>query len=291
MAEVTARRAGELLRGVFTVLMTMPDGLPASEALQRTSVAVPPTACEAADYPNRPGVRRYEKLIRFHTIHAVKVGWLVKDAGRWALTDLGRQAYGRYPDPADLYHESVRLHEAWHRGQPEIVPEPVEEPGHTAGTLEEAEETAWAEIESYLMDMPPYDFQDLVSALLTAMGYHVAWVALPGADGSSEMLAFTDPLGASGPRIKVQVKRHSKITAEGLRSFFAGLDAHDVGILVSAGGFTAAAESEARRQEQHTVTLLDLLQLFRLWVEHYSAVPEAARKLLPLKPVYYLVPR
>jgi hypothetical protein len=35
--------------------------------------------------------------------------------------------------------------------------------------LELAEESAWQEISSYLADMPPYDFQQLVADLLDAM--------------------------------------------------------------------------------------------------------------------------
>lgn len=41
-----------------------------------------------------------------------------------------------------------------------------------SSTLEEAEETAWNEIEEYLKAINPYDLQKLVAALLRAMGYH-----------------------------------------------------------------------------------------------------------------------
>ena len=34
--------------------------------------------------------------------------------------------------------------------------------------------------------------------------------------------------------------------------------------------------------------LLDLKRLFDLWTEHYDRVPEAQRRLLPLRAVYYL---
>jgi len=97
--------------------------------------------------------------------------------------------------------------------------------------------------------MPPYDFQDLVAALLKAMGYHVLWTAPPGPDRGIDMIAYTDPLGTRSPRIKVQVKRQpdSKIDAHGLRAFIGTLGSADVGIYVSAGGFTSEAEREADR--------------------------------------------
>lgn len=123
------------------------------------------------------------------------------------------------------------------------------------------------------------------------MGYYVSWVAPPGPDKGIDILAHTDPLGTSTPRIKVQVKRREgKISAEGLRSFMAVLGDQDVGIFVSTGGFTSEAESEVRTQERRKVTLLDLEKLFDLWVQHYDKVAEADKRLLPLKGVYYLAP-
>jgi len=129
----------------------------------------------------------------------------------------------------------------------------------------------------------------LVAALLRGMGYHVSWVSPPGPDKGIDILAYTDPLGTRNPRIKVQVKRHQDaINVDGLRSFMAVLGDQDVGIFVSTGGFTSAAESEARTQEKRKITLLDLEKLFDLWVEHYDKLTESERRLLPLKPVYYL---
>jgi len=99
MAEITAHRRGELFRAVFEVLIQHPDGLPAKNVLKQVEENVEPTDFENADYPNRPGVRRFEKHVRFATIKAVKAGWLVKTKGEWSLTDEGRAAYRKYPDP------------------------------------------------------------------------------------------------------------------------------------------------------------------------------------------------
>ena len=69
-----------MLVGVFQV-QKHPDGLAAKDVLQQVSEIVPPTPFEASEYPNRPGVRRYEKIIRFSTVPFVKAGWLVKTKG------------------------------------------------------------------------------------------------------------------------------------------------------------------------------------------------------------------
>jgi restriction system protein len=290
MPEVTVRRRGELVQGVFRVLADHPDGLPARDILERLRRIVPPTDFEKDDYPNRPGVRRYEKIVRFSSIKAVKAGWLVKERGRWSLTDEGRKALAHYQDPEQFEREADRLYRQWKASLPE---EPERELGESAApavTLEEAEEMAWREVENYLQHLHPYDFQALVRSLLQAMGYHVPWVAPPGPDGGFDLVAYPDPLGTRSPRVKVQVKRkQDKISVDGLRSFMAVLGDQDVGLFISAGGFTKDAEQEARAHPTRRVTLLDLEKFFDLWVQHYQNIPEEGRQLFPLKPIYYLM--
>jgi restriction system protein len=159
-------------------------------------------------------------------------------------------------------------------------------------TFEQAEEQAWTEIEQYLATMNPYEFQDLVAALLRGMGYHVTWVSPPGKDGGIDILAWIDPLGTRPPRIKVQVKRRAESTnVEGLRAFMSLLSDDDVGLFVSTGGFTKDAQELARTQERRKITLVDLERFFDLWVEHYGKLEDAARRKFPLQPIYFLAPQ
>ena len=293
MAEVTIRRYGELSRGVFALLLDKPEGLPAQQVMKEIEARVPPTPFEQADYPNRPGSRRYPFHVRFASISHVKAGWLVKNSRQWSLTDEGRAAYASFSDPEAFQREADRLYWAWKKGQPELEQSQEEAPGDLAtASFEEADEAASAEIRDYLARMPPYDFQNLVAALLNAMGYHVLWVAPPGPDDGIDLIAHNDPLGTSSPRIIVQVKRQAdtKIPREGISAFVGKLGAHDVGIYVSAGGFTRDAEREARSQEQRRLTLIDLDRLIELWIEHSPTLDDAERQRLPLKPIYYLSP-
>lgn len=138
--------------------------------------------------------------------------------------------------------------------------------------------------------MPPYEFQELVGSLLTAMGYHVAWIAPPGKDGGVDVLAFNDPLGTRPPRIKVQVKRNAnspRIDVMGMRSFMAVLGEGDVGLFVALSGFTKDAELEARTSHRR-ITLIDADQLIGLWTRHHAQLDDTARRRLPLKPVWFL---
>lgn len=241
------------------------------------------------------GGRRFEKIVRFATVDCVKAGWLLKQKGRWSVTEEGRKAHARLPDPETFYREAVSLYQKWKKAQPDQEageePEEAESGKGAAVTLEEAVESAWAEIDHYLKNMNPYDFQDLVGALLRGLGYHIAWTAPPGKDGGIDLVATPDALGTRSPRIKVQVKRQqSTVSVDGLRSFMAMLGTDDVGLFVSLGGFTKDAQDEARLQPTRKVTLIDIERLYDLWVEHYPKLPDEDRRRLPLQPIYFLAP-
>ena|SRR5690349_11465351 len=122
------------------------------------------------------------------------------------------------------------------------------------------------------------------------MGYHVDWIAPRGRDQGIDLIAYGDPLGVSGPRIVIQVKRRvdTAVDAGELRSFLAVLGDRDVGLYVSAGGFTTEASREARTQERRRLTLIDLHRFVRLWVDHTAQLEEVDRQRLPLRAVHFL---
>lgn len=293
MAETGRHRIGELQRGIFKILLTHPDGLQAKHVLSQLETDVPPTPFENSTYPKRPNVRRYDKIARFVTISPVKAGWMIKEKGQWRLTEDGRKAFEKYKDPELFSREARQLYSAWKKDQPieeeELDIESEAAPETAAATLDEAEESAWAEVAAYLLAMPPYDFQNLVAGLLRGMGYHVSFISPPGADKGLDIVAHTDPLGINGPTIKVQVKRRQdRASVDALRGFLAVLSGSDVGLFVCTGGFTRDAYEEARGQQLRRIMLVDPERLFDLWIEHYARIPEEYRRLLPLKPIYYL---
>ncbi|WP_027797594.1 restriction endonuclease [Paraburkholderia acidipaludis] len=294
MAEITRRRTGQLLRALFDLLISSPDGLPARVALQQLESRVTLSNFEKSEYES--GGRRFDKIVRFATVDCVKAGWLVKDRGTWLVTEEGKKVYGEMPDPEAFYKQAIKLYREWRASQPDAEPAAPEESDDSSGkaasiTLEEAEEQAWEEISQYLHQMNPYDFQSLFADLLRAMGYYVDWVAPPGKDGGLDILAWPDPLGTKPPRIKVQVKRQvQSVNIDGVRSFLAVLGEDDVGLFVALGGFTRDAYEAARNQERRRLTLIDIRRLYDLWIAHYRNLSDEARRRMPLRPVYFLSP-
>ena len=300
MADITRRRTGELLQQLFRILLNRPEGMKAKDALAELAAKSTLSDYEAGVYTD--GTRRFEKIARFSTLGPVKAGWFLKTKGTWTISETGKAALKKFSDPEAFIRESDRLYREWSNARPEadsasdgnkceVALESVADDRDVVETFEFAEEKAWDEIEKHLQGIGPYDLQEMVASLLKAMRYHIAWVSPPGKDKGIDILAFTDPLGTSAPRIKVQVKRHKeKVAVDGLRSFLAVLGDGDVGIFINIGGFTREAEDLARTQEKRRITLLDAEKFFDLWVENYKKLDEGASRRMPLRPIWFLAP-
>jgi restriction system protein len=279
MADVTVTRVGELLRSVLELLWNKPEGIPAQEILSYIPQITQLTEYEKG-YAPPTNIPRYERIVRLATIPMVQAGWLVKNnKGRWFITEEGRQACRRFRGPQDLYKEALDRLEIVKQGAPTY-----------AMTVEEAEEKAWEQIQRYLQSTRRVAFQGMAADLMKAMGYHVAWIAPPEKDhGRIDLVAYTDPIGAKGPRILVQLQHKGQpVTMEGLKSFLSVMSDGDYGLLISTGGFTYEV-SEARRKETFKkTTLLDLENFFDLWVRYYDQLSEEARTRFPLTKIYFL---
>lgn len=132
------------------------------------------------------------------------------------------------------------------------------------------------------------DMQELVAALLRAMGYKTQ-VAKPGADRGADIMASPDGFGFESPRIVVEVKhREQTIGAPQLRSFLGGRHKDDKGLYVSTSGFTREARYEADRANI-PVMLMDIDALVKAILLHYDEMDMDGRKLLPLKKIYWPV--
>jgi restriction system protein len=298
MADITWKRTGALLRKLFHVLMQSPEGLPAGAALAKVADGETMSDYERGAY--KSGNRRFEIIIRWATVDVVKAGWLLKHKGTWSVTEAGVEAYKKWPDPEAFYKEAVRLYREWKGSRDGTSTPPVsEEPSEseeaeklTTITYEQADEQAWAEIESHVLKIDPYDFQDLVAELLKAMGYYPSWVSPRGKDGGIDIVAYPDPLGTRPPRVKVQVKRQQqRVTREGLSAFLAHVNEDDVGLFVCTAGFTKDADDFARNQERRKITLIDLERFVDLWIEFAPKLSEKTRDQLRLTPIYFLTPR
>src|SRR5438067_11120519 len=124
MPEVTRDRTGEFVRKLFDILMPHPEGMPARGALAALRNKVQLTEYEKGSYES--GGQRFEQIVRFATVDCVKAGWLIKQKGRWAITDDGKKAYATIPDPETFYRRAVKLYHEWKASQPGGEPEAID---------------------------------------------------------------------------------------------------------------------------------------------------------------------
>lgn len=168
---------------------------------------------------------------------------------------------------------------------------PPERPESEAGEalhdiMEDFEGKAHEFIKDRLMALGWDQLQELVAALLRALGYKTR-VSKPGGDRGKDIVASADGLGIAGPRVIVEVKhRGHPIGAPDIRSFLPVCAWGDSGIYVSTGGFTKEAHYEAERADAR-VTLVDADYLTDLIVENYDSFDNDGKALIPLRKVYW----
>ena len=116
-------------------------------------------------------------------------------------------------------------------------------------------------------------------------------IAPPGPDGGVDIVAGSGPMGFDKPRICVQVKSGIQTSNVGvlrqLEGIFKNFGA-DFGLLVSWGGFTSDARSEARKASYFNVRLWDSQAFLTALFENYDRLDAGLKAELPLKQVWIL---
>jgi len=290
MSSIPHARIGEYMHQALLVLKEHGGSLQSKEVMRVLSERLHLSEYELARY-EKSGYVRWESVLHFYSIGLKKAGWLRKQKGYWVITPEGEEAAKMLP--LDLYNKTNVAYAEWRKANPkEPEPEAASEPAESTTnsiTLEQAESNAIAGIEEHILNLNAYEFQDLVAALLRAMGFHIPFVAPKGKDGGVDIVAYKDPLGAQPPRIKVQVKhRQEKCGPQTVRELLGVIRKEgEVGLIVSSGGFTTDAIVEMQKSPVH-IEAIDLSNLISLWQEHYGKLDEEDKKLLPLRSISFL---
>ena len=244
----------------------------------------------------KSGYIRWESILHFYTVDCIKAGFLRKNKGSWILTDEGEEAIKLGPEK--LLDKVTEKYKEWDANRRKDNKEESDEDEILEGDkkqsqealLQKLEDEASTGIRNFILNINPYEFQNLVAALLEGMGYHVSEIAERGPDGGIDVIAYTDPLGTKQPRIIVQVKHrpNDSISSDEIQKLSGTLKRNtDVGIFVTSGKFSKPAKKEARESREH-IELIDFERFLDLWTEYYFKLNDEQKNLLPLHPIYFL---
>lgn len=242
----------------------------------------------------KSGYVRWQSILHFFSIDCIKAGYLVKKKGVWYLTPEGESALKL--GEVGLLNAATAAYRNWkNENQPAeaVEDQDVSDEGQQGqeATIHEIEQLAIEGLKKQINHKNPYEFQELVAALLRGMSYYTPFVAPKGKDGGIDVIAYRDPLGTVTPRIKVQIKhREASASVQEIRQLMGLLQKDgDVGMFVSSGGFTPDAKTTARSSHVH-VELVDQDRFITLWQEFYPKLADEDKALLPLMPIYFYAP-
>ena len=126
----------------------------------------------------KTGNTRWQSILHFFTIDCIKAGFLRKDKGVWILTKEGEDAINL--GPVGLLDRASELYYKWAdaKKEGEIIKQDGEELSVGSeqlqkANLEQLEEKSIDDLRNYVINKNPYEFQDIVAALLRAMGYTI----------------------------------------------------------------------------------------------------------------------
>ena len=131
---------------------------------------------------------RWTNSFQFYSIDYQKAGFIIKKNGTWYLTPEGEKMLKKSPEEVmnianTAYHEWKKLREI----ETGIDVEPTDETAENMN-LDLLESDARDGIKKYIVSKSPYEFQDMVAALLRAMKYYTPFVAPKGKDGGIDII-------------------------------------------------------------------------------------------------------
>lgn len=182
------------------------------ELRSKETVARVPEKIELTDWElsryEKTGYVRWQSILHFYSIDLSKAGYLRKLKGVWHITEEGENALSM--GAVALLKSATKKYREWDKENRERKPvansvdeEIINDDKIQKANIEQLEESAIEGIKTHVRGMNPYEFQDLVAALLRAMDYFTPFVSPKGKDGGIDIIAFQDPLGANTPRIKI----------------------------------------------------------------------------------------
>jgi restriction system protein len=130
-------------------------------------------------------------------------------------------------------------------------------------------------------DLKGFPLEPFVADLFRAMGYN-AHATRAVRDDGIDVIAHRDELGIEPPILKIQVKAHEgNVGPDLVKAFYAMVHDRDVGIFITAGGYTVAAQNFAGAKGN--LKLVDGVEFVSDVEKYYDGLDLKFRKQIPLR--------
>lgn len=290
--------AAKVLFAAFKILKDNGGSMRGVEMIDKIRATVQFDEWEQHQY-EKTGYIRWESMLHFFSIDCQKAGFIQKIKRQWILTPEGEAALklgaDGMLDKASAGYREWASKRKLDEEEKDIV---AVDTSHKEETfeltqqmrLDRYQEQADESLRNFILIKDPYEFQKLVAALLSSMGYFISMVSAKGRDGGIDIIAYTDPLGTKPPRIIVQVKHRpdAKVPSDDIQRLVGTMKREsDVGIFVTSGEFSPPAKTEARLSGKH-IELIDFDRFIELWIQYYDKMKDDTKNMLPLQPIYFL---
>ena len=285
--------ASKTMFAAMTILSKNGGSMPVRELMLEVEKTVVLSDWEKEVLENTGNIR-WQSIMHFSSVDYVKAGYLLKKKGHWMITPEGEEVIKlgaeKMQDKAQQQYREWRASKERAIEPQTTATEETEDPVKEAIIeLENLEEQANNGIRDYIRGKNPYEFQDMVAALLKAMGYYIQSVAPKGKDGGVDVVAYVDPLGAQTPRIKVQVKHRpdAVIGASDIRALLGILRSGDIALFVTSGTYSPDAKNTAASSREF-IRLIDGDEFIEMWQNYYDKMSDDDKNMLPLKRISFL---
>ena len=285
--------ASKTMFAAMTILSKNGGSMPVRELMLEVEKTVVLSDWEKEVLENTGNIR-WQSIMHFSSVDYVKAGYLLKKKGHWTITPEGEEVIKLGAEK--MQDKAQQQYREWRASKERAIEpqttaiEETEDPVKEAIIeLENLEEQANNGIRDYIRGKNPYEFQDMVAALLKAMGYYIQSVAPKGKDGGVDVVAYVDPLGAQTPRIKVQVKHRpdAVIGASDIRALLGILRSGDIALFVTSGTYSPDAKNTAANSREF-IRLIDGDEFIEMWQNYYDKMSDDDKNMLPLKRISFL---
>lgn len=140
-----------------------------------------------------------------------------------------------------------------------------------------------------VMQLPPKDFERLVTLLLSCMGLNEVTRTAYSGDGGVDVRGVMTVHGVIGLKLAVQAKRwKANVQSPEIQRLRGSLGTDERGLVVTTSGFSKGARDEAARLTSHApIDLMDGEQFISLLIEHNLGVRKNRYQLLELAESFF----